>query len=366
MATPAGWYHKSCVHEIPNGARVSASGLVKRRDGTTFQIPACSHPGPLNRANFGRSNSATFPTNNGWMEYAYYQLTSGNSFHQLNAGWRVPPAPTGSYGGTDLYYSFPGLENGSYIIQPVIQYGYNGDYGGSYWTAASWRCNDGSDCLHGTPILIGAGDSVAGSVTASACASGTCTWTISTIDVTRGTHSDWTVSDGDNYYWATGGAVEVYGLTSCSQYPNNGIFYSGILLHDQSGTLQSPVWASVTPLNPSPSCSFGVSTTTTRVNLYHNPPAPLSNTIISDAPTYTASPTGGVSPYTYYWEECSFECGALSPALQGSSVVPNEPAHGWQFISSNRTVTWSKRQNYLRNTATDTQGTQALAQIYIP
>jgi hypothetical protein len=111
VATPAGWYHKSCVHEIPNGARVSASGLVKRRDGTTFQVPACSHPRPLNRANFGRSNSATFPTNNGWMEYAYYQLTSGNSFHQLNAGWRVPPAPTGSYGGTDLYYSFPGLDS---------------------------------------------------------------------------------------------------------------------------------------------------------------------------------------------------------------------------------------------------------------
>ncbi len=70
-----------------------------------------------------------FPVNNGWMEYAYYALASGHTFHQLNAGWRVPPAPAGSYSGTQTYYSFPGLENGSYIIQPVVQYGYNGAFG---------------------------------------------------------------------------------------------------------------------------------------------------------------------------------------------------------------------------------------------
>ena len=45
VATPAGWYHRSCIHEIPAGARVDRRhGLVTRRDGSTYQLPTCLYP----------------------------------------------------------------------------------------------------------------------------------------------------------------------------------------------------------------------------------------------------------------------------------------------------------------------------------
>src|SRR6266498_496073 len=44
VSTPAGWFHKSCVHEIPAGARVSIDHVVTRRDGTKYQIPHCRYP----------------------------------------------------------------------------------------------------------------------------------------------------------------------------------------------------------------------------------------------------------------------------------------------------------------------------------
>lgn len=43
IRTPSGWYHRSCVHEIPNGAHVGEGGLVTRVDGSTFQIPKCAY-----------------------------------------------------------------------------------------------------------------------------------------------------------------------------------------------------------------------------------------------------------------------------------------------------------------------------------
>src|SRR6266568_4644975 len=48
VATPAGWFHRSCVHEIPNGAKVDAAGNVTRADGTTFQIPKCQYASTWN------------------------------------------------------------------------------------------------------------------------------------------------------------------------------------------------------------------------------------------------------------------------------------------------------------------------------
>jgi len=44
VATPAGWYHRSCVHEIEDGALVGKDGLVTRRDGAIYQLTRCLYP----------------------------------------------------------------------------------------------------------------------------------------------------------------------------------------------------------------------------------------------------------------------------------------------------------------------------------
>jgi hypothetical protein len=41
-ATPAGEMPGSCVHEIPNGARVDTSGVVTLPDGRQYRIPKCT------------------------------------------------------------------------------------------------------------------------------------------------------------------------------------------------------------------------------------------------------------------------------------------------------------------------------------
>src|SRR5256886_5145363 len=41
-ATPAGEMPSSCVHEIPNGARVDTSGVVTLPDGKQYRIPKCT------------------------------------------------------------------------------------------------------------------------------------------------------------------------------------------------------------------------------------------------------------------------------------------------------------------------------------
>ena len=278
MITPAGWYHRSCVHEVPNGARVGRDRVVTRNDGTSYHVPECMYPG--RRSKTGQriaEDRTTPPINNGWMEWAQYSLSGDSRFRGLSARWDTPSAPAGSYSTGQVYYTFPGLVSTTghpYIIQPVLQYGNNGAFGGSYWVAASWHCDDGSDCSYSTPISVSAQDDMLGTVTASDCQSGECSWTIITRDLTRETQSTFVVTDVDQYPVAIGGAVEVYGLSACSQYPSTGVFYSALSLSDHNGQGVTPSWSTTVAANPSPECSFSVSATTYTVDLYHNPPPP--------------------------------------------------------------------------------------------
>jgi hypothetical protein len=109
-----------------------------------------------------------------------------------------------------------------------------------------------------------------GSIIASDCANGECTWTTTTRDATTGDRTILSVVDTDQYYFVAGGAVEVYGLTTCSQYPRIGVSYSGITLVDTYGPF-SPLWSPSVPSNPDPNCNFGVASTASTVSLYHNP-----------------------------------------------------------------------------------------------
>jgi len=266
VTTPAGWYHRSCVHEIENGAHVDKRRRVRRRDGTTYQIPNCLYPARIARP----GAEARSPTNNGWIEYASTSQPFGSWYQQLTASWTVPAVPVASYSGTQVYFTFPGLQSNAFIIQPVIQYGRSAAGGGPFWAMASWHCDDGSNCIHSPLTTISAGDAMSGSVVASDCANGDCTWTITTRDVTTGQRTILAVADTQNYWWSAGGAVEVYGLTFCAQYPINGVFYSGISLYDRNLNQVSPSWFPYIQPGTDPSCSFNVTSTGTSVNLYHN------------------------------------------------------------------------------------------------
>jgi hypothetical protein len=275
VATPAGWRYRRCVHEVPNHARVDPGGLVTRRDGTTFRLPLCGQGAPKANPHGG----VLAPTINGWVESAHY--TPGGNFSRISANWTVPAKPTGSYSAGQVYYAFPGLQSSSYIIQPVLQYGNNNAYGGSYWLGVSWQCDTGPDCTHGPTISMLAGDAVYGNVTASNCANGLCSWTISTQNGRTGATSIWTRTNTQNFYDAVGGAVEVYGLTTCSQFPSTGIFFSGIAVYNSAGAQVTPSWYHNLASGLTPSCGYNVTSTSLAVNLYHNPPPPSPPSITS-------------------------------------------------------------------------------------
>jgi hypothetical protein len=142
-------------------------------------------------------------------------------------------------------------------------------------------------------------------VSATGCANGVCSWTISTVDVTKGTRSDYTIVDIQNYHDAVGGVVEVYNLTSCDQFPADGVFFTGISLFNSSGQQVTPSWSHFLQSSPNPSCDFAVTSTASSVTAHSNwfsvsisgpiyPPAAGSY-------TWTANPVGGFGNYTYKW-----------------------------------------------------------------
>ena len=324
VLVPSGWlYHRSCVHTIEDGAKVGVSHLVTRSDGSTYQIHQC--PFPVYKVGHGGTqpvggSGTTAPgahekaVNNGWLEYAQITASSGNWFSQINAKWVVPAAPSTSYGTYDdtlqTYFTFPGIQSNAYILQPVLMYG-NGD--DDEWLIASWQCDGSSGfCDHSTYKEVSAGDSILGTVAASACSDGVCTWTITTRDISTSTSTIYTLSDtAQNYTLGVGGAVENYELVTCSDYPVNGVFYSAISVYDKNSTQVTPSWSDYPPSYPSPACGFNVTSTSTTVNLYHNPGSsnPITDVSLTQGSYYEscfffASPTGGGGigdPYIYTW-----------------------------------------------------------------
>jgi hypothetical protein len=245
---------------------VNPEGVVTLKNNASYRVNRCAYP-----VLTASGRPATTPTINGWLEYASRSQPSGSWYTQIRANWNVPLQPLDRvFGSSQTYFTFPGLQS-TFIIQPVLQYGQSAAGGGEGWTMASWHCHSSMGCFHSALKGTAAGNGLIGTVAASNCAGGNCTWTITTRDATSNIQTVLTVTDTRNYWWGVGGAVEVYGLNTCDQFPIKGVFYTNIALYDQNSVLLSPNWTRATPINPSPSCGFGVGSTTTTVNLLHNP-----------------------------------------------------------------------------------------------
>jgi hypothetical protein len=294
--TPAGVMPRACVHEIPNGSHVDVTGLVHLPDGQTMRFARCAARG---QSAVHSARISTPPTLDGWVEYA---VDVTNPLRSLSANYTVPPAPVNTYSGTKVYYSFPGVDNGHYILQPVIQYGYNGSFGGSHWTMASWQCYAGVDCFHGTPVTISTGDAITGTVVATGCSGGSCTWTITAHDATSSQNASYSFTGTDDYVNVYGGAVEPHGLTGCSDLPTNGVNYSSISVSvSGSGTI-TPSWTNTVASGLSPTCMFAVASTSSTVNVYHNPVFTITGVLTGEVPSLTWPSVPGATSYEVYRE----------------------------------------------------------------
>jgi hypothetical protein len=139
------------------------------------------------------------------------------------------------------------------------------------------------------------------------------------------------VDDTSGFYYAVGGSLEVYDLTSCPDYPAGGTLLKGISLYNQSNTKVTPSWTKNVQYMPTPACGFSVDTTTSTVTL-HDDPGPAVyvtgvNRALPDAyVTATAHASGGGTPYSYAW------------TINGSSACGNSSACSG-YIGANGTIT---------------------------
>lgn len=328
VPTPAGWYHESCVHQIPVGARVERNNVVKTVAAGSYQLPLCLHP--PQSTHFGRPDSTAknpvASNGSGWTEWTYDNNYTPR--RQLVADWTVPAAPS-AYATGQVYYTFPALEQASLIVQTVLQYGRTGsDYGGPFWSITSWQCNGGTNCIHSAPITVNPSDLIHGSMVATNCVNHTCTWTITTRDVTTAQETVLTLADYDTYNYVVGGAVETYSLNSCSNFPSPGVSYSNIAEYDSTYTQVTPFWSAAVANDPNkPVCGFRNTFTPTSVLLEHWAP-PItgpSRMYYATQCTFTASATGGTAPITYTWSFTSFggSAGGYSPS-NGTFVLVGE------------------------------------------
>lgn len=292
---------------------------MRRADGSTYQIPKCLYARyrAMPHASLSGPLAVVAPTLTGdFIEGALSPLSGPDRFRQLTAKWQVPDAPVGSFPSDTVrvYYAFAALETlYDNDLVPALQYGFNGAFGGSYWTMTSWFYPDTGNVLYGPPISVAARDTVYGSVSASSCSNGKCTWTVIAGNSTlpRVASDTLTVaSDSDAYGGAWGGRVDGYDITSCNQFPSPGVFFSSVTLSDTAGLLTNATFSNYAVYIP---CYLKVTSNYLSgmggVSLLH---ASLLDSVVTiSGPSrvkpyascwwWANSTSGGIPPYSYTW-----------------------------------------------------------------
>jgi hypothetical protein len=298
VATPAGLYHRSCVHEIPNGSHVRGDTIVLP-SGQINVLPHCAFP----HRRFGPSpNQPPNPGVDGWILDARNTLNgTTNSWRSISANWTVPNAPPTSYSTGQVWYTFPGIQNSSGILQPVLAYNWDGT---KHWQIGDWFC--GASCPHTTLYTVATGHSISGSITSSNCSGGNCDFQVTVTDVTTGGTRQATWNTGDSG-WLLTNALEAYDMNSCDDYPQSQVAYSSITASDRNGAFTASSWTRWPGSAYMSGCGTDFVSTASSVtfrNVYFSLAisGPISvNT--GESCYYSAIPNGGYAPPgNYYWD----------------------------------------------------------------
>src|SRR5579871_2495829 len=250
VVTPHGWRHRSCVIEV-GGDETVGPHHVQGGDGHRRAFAPCQHPA------FDRSGAPLGPPThdpqvNGWV--ASFNSTSQGAITSLGADWIVPPTPSSAQNQT-LFF-FPGVEpaaTGDVILQPVLAWNGFGDHA---WTIASWACCKDGNVFNSAPVSVASGHKLTGTLAGASCSGGVCAnWTITTKDDNTAQSTAFaTTGDGEQMSWVFGGAMEIYGVDTCTEYPGStSMTVSNIQVRNSAGSLVLPAWSfwsaagSVTP-----------------------------------------------------------------------------------------------------------------------
>ena len=246
--TPFGYMPRGCVHHA------SETDVVYWKDGE-FKIESVDENGQTytrvkrdHRCEYGPTLKEVSPDPNGWAAYALYLTTS--DFGYFGGIWTVPENPVQE--GLQTLFLFTGFQNAYFkrspdavvsIIQPVLQWG-NSEAGDEpYWAIASWFVA-GESAVYGTlQGPCGNGDTIVGNMTLLEASQEK--WYIVTTDSTNGMTSPLTVVTKVNEIDAFV-TLEVYGVSSCNDYPNGVDTFTNLVLKDSAGNDITPTWQTQT------------------------------------------------------------------------------------------------------------------------
>ncbi len=173
ILTPGGPREKSQVHHVERDAYLETekgrmvkkhkSGRILEQYGEVPSVHTSKHLAL--RDTIHHFNRLKVPgPNGGWVSSAQFTNAQGQNISQFECQWVVPPEPISQNG--QLIYLFNGLLNSIKILQPVLQWGNNGDSGGNYWQVASWYAGMSSDdSSHSDYVRVNPGDLLTGVMT---------------------------------------------------------------------------------------------------------------------------------------------------------------------------------------------------------
>jgi hypothetical protein len=144
VLTPGGYRPADQVHRLEPGHVIDQSGGRSRH--LTQEGAVVADFGPLTRSISDQplmpggvrlpAAEEPAPFGQGWITYAAWTNSTGKPVSVLSTTWTVPPEPTTENGQT--IYLFNGIQNSSFILQPVLQWGPSPAGGGEYWSIAAW------------------------------------------------------------------------------------------------------------------------------------------------------------------------------------------------------------------------------------
>lgn len=257
VLTPFGYVLRTCVFNVGTGAVIFDNDTVVMANGTRFTKPPCPSE-PTQTPPPGSGSSP--PASNGWDEDANwcYCPTTPPAISYFDGYWKVPDTPPSNFLTFQLIYLFLGLQpsgSGGSIIQPVLQWGWNGKFGGGYWVIASWYA--GSNSFYSTPQNANTADQIYGQMSGSSCSQNTggCNWLITTTDTSNGhstslSYTSHTELGNLAEYWAAV-ALEVYGVANCAYYPPAGYVpttFSSMTMKNTNGLAITPSWTKSYPI----------------------------------------------------------------------------------------------------------------------
>ena len=233
VQVPGELIRPDCIHQIPAGASVDISDDSKAGEDVTLNGAVIAHYEACPEAPASTRHVVPGPVGNGWVEDSNWlvSLKKKDNIEWIQGQWVVPSAPK-SNGATIFLFNGVEPKSGSWIMQPVLQYGSSYAGGGNYWTMASWLV--GSSVYVSTLTPVHAGDSLVGTTDEYSDSGGKLEYVIDAYDSTTGVDSNLTIhSKKIQWSWAFEGVLEAYNVTKCADFPASGQtrFYNTSVAH---------------------------------------------------------------------------------------------------------------------------------------